>query len=329
MSVATIRLGIIGTGRIARDFATGLRDAPDVELAAVGSRSQATADSFAAEFGAPRRYASYEELADDPELDLVYIATPHSLHRDNSLMCVDAGKGVICEKPFAINANEARDVIERARERGLFLMEAMWTRYIPAVVEFRRLLTEDAIGNVQLMVAGGAFMPAFDPDFYLFNRELGGGVLLDAGVYLISMASMVFGPPATIRAVGSIGTSGVDEHEAMLLGHENGAIANCYVSLRAKASPEMTVYGERGRIRLHAPIFAPRRMTVSIDGEPDDVREYQFPGNGYQFEAIEAARCIRAGKTESEVMPLDETLRIMETMDEIRRQLGVTYPMEN
>lgn len=326
--MAAIRLGIIGTGRIAHDFATDLAEVPDIELSAVGSRSQASADRFAAEFDVPRAHPSYAELAHDPHLDLVYIATPHSLHRANSLLCLDAGKSVICEKPFAINADEAGVVIDRARERGLFLMEAMWTRYVPSVVEFRKLLADGAIGDVQLMVAGGAFMPQFDPDFYLFNRELGGGVLLDAGVYLVSIASMVFGPPTDIRAVGSVSASGVDEHEAILLEHGNGAIANCYVSLRAKASPEMTVYGDRGRIRLHPPIFAPRRMTVSVDGEPDDVRDFPFPGNGYQFEAIEAARCLGAGRTESEAMPLDETLNIMQTMDEIRRQLGVTYPME-
>jgi len=323
-----LRLGILGTGRIAHDFASGLRDARSVELSAIGSRSQETADRFAAEFDVPQSFSSYEALAAESDVDVIYIATPHAMHRDNSLLCLDAGKGVICEKPFAINAREAKDVIERAREQRLFLMEAMWTRYIPAIVTLRQLLADDAIGNVQLMIAGGAFMPAFDPDFYLFDRNLGGGVLLDAGVYLVSMASMVFGTPKKISAVGSIGATGVDEHDAILLEHDNGAIANLYVSLRAKASPELTVLGDRGRIRVHAPVFAPRQLTVSIDGEPDEVREFPFAGNGYQFEALEAARCIGSGLTESEVMRLDETLGIMQTMDEIRRQLGVTYPME-
>ncbi|MGI9344595.1 MAG: Gfo/Idh/MocA family protein, partial [Gammaproteobacteria bacterium] len=299
-----------------------------VELHAVGSRARESAASFASEFDVPRSHASYVALADDPDVDVVCVATPHSLHRDNSLLCLDAGKGVICEKPFALNAREAADAIARARERRLFLMEAMWTRYVPAVVALRELLADDVIGNVQLMIGGGAFMPAYDPDFYLFDRRLGGGVLLDAGVYLVSMASMVFGSPTKISAAGSIGATGVDEHDAILLEHANGAIATLYISLRAKASPELTLLGDRGSIRIHAPIFAPRQLTISIDGKADETREFPFAGNGYQFEAIEAARCIRAGLTESDVMPLDETLSIMQTMDEVRRHIGMTYPQE-
>ena len=283
---------------------------------------------FASEYDIPRSHASYDALADDPGIDLVYVATPHSLHRDHSLLCLDAGKGVICEKPFALNAREAADAIVRARERRLFLMEAMWTRYVPAVVALRELLADDIIGNVQLMIGGGAFMPAYDPDFYLFDRRLGGGVLLDAGVYLVSMASMVFGSPTKISAAGSIGETGVDEHDAILLEHANGAIATLYVSLRAKASPEVTLLGDRGSIRIHAPIFAPRQLTISSDGKADETREFPFAGNGYQFEAVEAARCIRAGLTESDVMPLDETLSIMQTMDEVRRHIGMKYPQE-
>lgn len=326
--VEKVRIGILGTGRVAHDFAAGVREAKNIELIAVGSRSGEFANRFADEFDLPKQFSAYQELANDPEVDLVYIATPHAMHRENSLMCLDAGKAVICEKPFAINASEASSVIERAREKGLFLMEAMWSRYIPAIIKLRELLAENTLGNVQLMIAGGAYIPDFDSTFYLFRPELGGGVLLDSGIYLVSMASMIFGPPTKILAAGSIGESGVDEQETILLQHKNGAIATLYVSLKAKASPEFTLLGNRGRIFVHAPLFAPKKLTISTEGNMDETLELPFSGNGYQFEAMEAARCIDAGQTESDTMPLNETLSIMQTMDEIRRQLGVTYPME-
>ena len=324
-----VRLGILGTGNMAHQFAAGLQHAVNVELAAVGSRGRETADRFAREFGLQRQYSDYADLASDPEIDLVYVSTPHACHVQNTLMCLESGKAVICEKPFAINAGEARLMIDKARERQLFLMEAMWTRFIPSVIRLRELLAENTIGRVQLMIAGGAYMPAFDADAYLFRPDLGGGVLLDAGVYLVSMASMIFGPPRSILAAGSIGGNGTDEQVALLLQHENEAIANLYVSLRAKASPDLTLLGDRGRIYLHAPIFAPPALTVSLYGAPDEVLELPFAGNGYQFQAIEAANCMLAGQIESPVMLLDETLNIMQTMDAARAQLGLKYPMED
>jgi len=323
-----VRLGILGTGNMARAFAAGLRQAPNIELKAVASRAQASASKFAAEFAAPKSYPDYAALVADPDIDLVYIATPHSLHAENSLMCLEAGKAVLCEKPFAINATEAAQVVRKAREKNLFLMEAMWTRYLPSVVKLRELLAEGTIGNIQLMLAGGAFMPPFDPDAYLFRPDLGGGVLLDAGVYLVSMASMVFGSPTKVLAAGSKGQTGVDEHDAFVLEHANGAIASMYVSLRASASPDLTLLGDRGKIYLHAPVFAPPKLTLSIKGQPEQVLAFPYEGNGYQFQAIEAANCILAGRSESSLMPLDETLAILQTMDNIRRQLDLIYPME-
>ncbi|MDZ4729632.1 MAG: Gfo/Idh/MocA family oxidoreductase [Xanthomonadales bacterium] len=323
-----IRLGILGTGNMARAFATGLSQAHNIELLAVASRTQESAARFSGEFGVPRQYADYLSLAADPDIELVYIATPHSCHMQNSLMCLDAGKSVLCEKPFAINASETELVLNKARQKNLFLMEAMWTRYLPSVIKLRELLADGVIGNVQMLLAGGAFMPPFDPDAYLFRPELGGGVLLDAGVYLISMASMVFGAPSKVCAVGSKGQTGVDEHDAFVLEHDNGAIASMFVSLRANSSPDLTLLGDRGKIYLHAPVFAPPRLTLSLKGLPEQVLDFPYEGNGYHFQAIEAADCILAGRTESSIMPLSETLAIMQTMDEIRQQLDLTYPME-
>jgi len=322
-----LHIGVLGSGRMARSFATGLRETDKATLVAVGSRNMDTAKRFADDFGGSP-HATYEALADDQNVDLVYIATPHAMHSEHCLMCLDAGKAVLCEKPFAINAEQTRAVIERARKNKLFVMEAMWTRFLPAVRLLRELLAAEKIGEPNLLLAGGAFMPEYDPDFYLFRPDLGGGVLLDAGVYLVSMASMVFGPPEQTLATGTIGEYGVDDHDAMLLRHSNQAIANLYVSLKAKASPDFTIYGERGHIYAHPPVFAPSKLTVSVDGEADEVIELPISGNGYHYQVEEIARCMAAGKTQSDVMPLDETLQIMETMDEVRRQLGLRYPME-
>jgi predicted dehydrogenase len=323
-----INWGILGTGRIARSFAEALSHVNDADLIAVGSRNQNTATEFAKDFGIENAYSSYAEVSTNKDIDVVYIATPHSLHKDNVIMCLEAYKAVLCEKPFTINAKEAESIIRLARNNKLFLMEAMWTRYIPAITRLRELLAEDTIGNVQMMLAGGAFMPDFDPDFYLFNKELGGGVLLDAGVYLISMASMLFGKPKIIKAIAGMGKSGVDEHDAYLLEHDNGALANMYVSLRGRSSPDVTLIGSKGKIYLHPPIFCPAKITLSLYNGEETIIDLPFDGNGYQFQAVEVNRCLREGLIESELMPLDESFEIMQTMDEIRKQVGLKYPME-
>ncbi|MBT7951198.1 MAG: Gfo/Idh/MocA family oxidoreductase [Gammaproteobacteria bacterium] len=323
-----INWGILGTGRIARSFAEALSHVDDAKLLAVGSRNKNTATEFADEFNIENAYSSYGEVCANKDVDVVYIATPHSLHKDNVIMCLEANKAVLCEKPFTINASEAETIIKLARSKNLFLMEAMWTRYLPALNKLRELLEEDTIGDVQIMLAGGAFMPEFDPDFYLFNKELGGGVLLDAGVYLISMASMLFGKPKTIKAVAGMSKSGVDEHDGYLLEHDSGALASMYVSLRGQSSPDVTLIGSKGKIYLHPPIFCPSKITLNLYDGDETVIDLPFEANGYQFQAMEVNRCIREGLNESELMPLDESLEIMNTMDKIRKQIKLEYPME-
>lgn len=326
---APVRVGIVGTGRMADAFASSLPHASSVTLQGVASRTQDSANRFAARHGAVRAHAGLDALLDDDSVELVYIATPHALHCSEALRSLEAGKHVLCEKPFAINAGEARRMVSLARERGLFLMEAMWTRYLPATVRLRELMAEDVLGQLGIVVAGGAFIPPYDPDDYLFRPDLGGGVMLDAGMYLVSWASMLFGVPDRILASGRIGDHGVDEHDAVLLEHGDGGIAQLYVSLRARRAPDVLLIGEKGSIRMHPPVFAPQALTLSLAGEPERTESLPFDGPGYQFEAMEAAACIRSGRTESALMPLDETLSIMATLDEIRRQIGLSYPMEN
>ncbi len=323
-----IRWGIIGTGNISSQFARGLAVLPDAELVAVGSRARASAEAFAAKFDVPHRHASYEALARDPDVDAVYVGTPHSLHRANSMMCLQAGKAVLCEKPFAINAAEAEEVINLAREKGRFLMEAMWTRFLPLTKKVRELLATGEIGPVQMLAADLGFRARFDPKHRLFDPELGGGALLDVGIYPISLASMIFGSPTRIASMAHMGQTGVDEQAAVTLGYEEGQLAVLYTSIRTTTPKEAILMGTKGQIRIHAPMFVPSKLTLSVDGQDDQVIEMPFTGNGYNYEATEVMNCLRAGRLESELIPLDETLSIMRTLDAIRAQWGLKYPME-
>jgi predicted dehydrogenase len=326
--VTKIRWGILGTGRIAQTFARGLGVLPDAELVAVGSRSQATADSFGDTFNVPRRHASYAALAGDPDVDVVYVATPHSLHRDNSCLCLQAGKAVLCEKPFAINAAQAEEMIALARECGRFLMEAMWTRFLPVIEKVRHLLADGAIGEVRLLIADFGFDAPFDPQSRLFDPHLGGGALLDVGVYLVSLASMVFGSPARITSLAHLGETGVDEQAAITLGYDAGQLALLATAIRTRTPQDALLVGTGGQIRIHSKWWHPTALTLSIQGQQDQAFSLPFEGNGYYYEAAEVMDCLRAGKLESDVMPLDETLAIVQTMDEIRAQWGLRYPME-
>lgn len=324
----TIRWGILGTGNIAHQFARGLADTPDAALVAVGSRSAETAAAFGDEFDIPRRHASYADLAADDGVDAVYVATPHPFHKDNSILLLESGKAVLCEKPFTINAAEARAVVDVARERGIFLMEAMWTRYVPAVVRARELLAEGAIGEVRMVQADFGFRAGVNPEARLFNLALGGGALLDVGIYSLSMASMVLGPtPAEVVSTAQIGETGVDEQSAMLLRYPGGELAVLSCAVRTSTPVEARIIGTEGRILLHSPFFKCGALTVQRGGKEEHI-ELPLEGNGYNYEAAEVGRCLRAGLRESDVMPLDETLALMTLMDTIRAQWGLTYPME-
>jgi predicted dehydrogenase len=301
---------------------------PDAELTAVGSRSAEAGADFARRFGARRHHASYADLAADPDVDIVYIATPHSGHYPNVLLCLEAGKSVLCEKPFTLNATQARELVQLARERNLFLMEAMWTRFLPALAETRRLIAEGAIGELQFLMADFGFHKAFDPQHRLFDPERGGGALLDVGVYLVSLASMLFGPPAQITSLAHIGPSGVDERAALLFGYEGGRFAQLTTAITADTPQEATIVGSAGSIRLHAPWWKATGLTISSDGNEPQTLDAPYLGNGYTHEAMEAMRCLRSGEIESPLMPLDETVAVIETLDRVRADWGLRYPGE-
>ena len=263
-----VRWGILGTGHIASRFAEALSTLPDVRLLAVGSRRRATAEAFARRHRAERTYGSYVELAADPDLDIVYVASPHALHRDHSLLCLEAGKAVLCEKPFALNAREAREVVAAARTRGLFCMEAMWTRFLPTMRRLIELLDAGTIGEVRMVSAQLGFPSEPDPTSRLFDPALGGGALLDLGVYPLALASQLLGQPVDVASAATFGATGVDEQCALLLRYEGGRIASLGASLRNLAPNEAHIAGSTGEIRVHGPLNQPQALTVTPTPRP-------------------------------------------------------------
>jgi predicted dehydrogenase len=311
-----IRWGIIGTGGISSTFAADLELTDSGTVAAVGSRRRETAEAFGERFEVPNRHDSYEALVADPEVDAVYVGTPHPMHREDALLALRAGKHVLVEKPFTMNAAEAEELVAEARERGLFLMEAMWTRFLPHVREIRRLLAEGALGEIVTVTADHGQWFAEDRGFRLFAPELGGGALLDLGIYPVSFASMVLGEPSRIVALADPAFTGVDAQTSILLGYESGAHAVLACTLRAKSPTRAAIVGTDARIEIDGDFYAPSAFTlIPRDGEP---WYYEPPEElrGLRHEADEVARCIEAGELESPEMPLDETVAIMRILDQ-------------
>jgi predicted dehydrogenase len=310
-----LRWGVIGTGGIARAFTKDLELTDSGRVVAVGSRTREAADAFAEGLGVPNRHASYAALAADPEVDAVYVATPHPMHHPAALLALRAGKPALVEKPFTMTAAEARELVEVARAEGLFLMEAMWTRFLPHVAEIRRLLAEGALGRIVTVIADHGQWFAEDAGHRLFAPELGGGALLDLGIYPVSFASLVLGPPDRVVALRSEAFTGVDAQTSILLGHPGGAHAVITCTLSAKGPTRAAIVGTDARIEIGQRFYGPSGFDfIPREGEP---RRHEFPhtGGGLRHQADEVARCLAAGLTESPLMPLDETVSIMETMD--------------
>ncbi|NJO05538.1 MAG: Gfo/Idh/MocA family oxidoreductase, partial [Chloroflexaceae bacterium] len=260
---------------------------------------------------------------------VIYIATPHPLHYPDSLLCLQAGKAVLCEKPFTLNAREAADLIAYARQHQLFLMEAMWTRFLPVMAEVRRLLAVGAIGTVQMVEADFGFWAPYQMKSRLFDPALGGGALLDVGVYPLALASMVFGEqPQRIESVAKMGQTGVDEQSAAMLSYRGGGVAFILAATRTRTDQTATITGTAGSIHLPARWWCGQRLVLAQHGQRAEVIRAPMVGNGYSHEAIAVREAIQAGRIESDIMPLDETLGLLETMDTIRAQWGMVYPGE-
>ncbi|SFL80307.1 Predicted dehydrogenase [Paenibacillus sp. 1_12] len=323
-----IRWGILGPGGIANTFANELLHLPDAQIVAVGSRSQERADSFAAKHNIPHAYGSYDALIADPNVDIVYVATPHSEHKDNVLASLLAGKAVLCEKAFTVNASELEELILIARENKVFLMEAMWTRYLPAIHKVREWLASGVIGDVNMVDVRFGNRTKLNPTSRLFNPALAGGALLDVGIYCVSFISMIMGrPPSTIHSVARIGTTGVDEEFSALFGYEGRQMANLMAGLRLKTKHEAIIYGTDGEIRIPK-FWEAKTAVLSVYGKQEERFEDCGKAIGYMYEAAEAMRCLQQGKIESDIMPLDESLAIMRTLDALRGDWGMKYPFE-
>src|ERR1700744_4619714 len=294
MDGSPLRWGILGTGGIAHAFASDLRLTESGVVSAVGSRSRGSADRFANEFDIEGRHPSYESLVADPAVDVVYVATPHPMHRDNAILGLRAGKPVLVEKPFAMNAREAAEIVAVARETGLFAMEAMWTRFLPHIAVVRDWLAQDALGEIVTVTADHGQWFAEDPRFRLFAPELGGGALLDLGIYPVSFASMILGTPDRIAALIDPAFTGVDAQTSMVFGYESGAQAVLTCTLRAKSPTRAAIVGTDARIEIEGDFYAPAPVAlIPRDGDPTFI-ESVHEGRGLRHQADEVARRLAA-----------------------------------
>lgn len=317
------RWAILGTGAVANRFAKALANITDqAELVAVGSRTQDSAEKFAEVYGIPAAYGSYQEVADDPHVDIVYIGTPHPFHHRDSKMCLEAGKHVLCEKAFTMNADEAADLIKLAREKKLFLMEAMWTRFFPVHVKIRELLAEGVLGDLQGMVIHHNYMGLPElPDAY--PNQLGMGTFMDQAPYGMGFAFSILGPPLRTKGIGTFGDRGLNLQVSGVFEHEGGAITTWMASRTTYDVKDAVIFGSEGKIDVHDPWYKPTKMTVHLKGKDPEFIEFPLDGYvGYEYEAMEVMNCIQSGKLESEIMPLDESLAVLKTMDSMRKEWG-------
>ena len=352
----SIRWGILGTGNAADAFVRGLARVQGATVAAVGSRTLASAQAFAGRHAIGKTHDSYEALAADADIDVIYIATPANRHKDDCLLCINAGKAVVCEKPFALTANEARQVVDAAKAKRVFCMEAMWMRFMPLVQKAHAIIKEGAIGQVRMLTADFALPARIDPGSRWIDPARGGGALLDRGVYTISLAVYLLGEPTDVLASANMAPTGVDAESAAVLRFAGDATAILWSSFRTRGSNEAVIMGEKGRLRLGEPFYRPHRLRMETvpppapaDAAPNTdggglkqklkenavvqrvFRRVQpllrrpamdllqpIDGNGYSYEAREATRCLREGLTESPLMPLDETMQVMDVMDRVR-----------
>ena len=323
-----IKWAIMGTGTIASSFVKGLEFLEDAELYAVASRSIEKASEFGKMHGSKKCYGSYEEMVQDKEVDVVYIATPNNMHKENIILSLNNGKAVLCEKPLAINAKETEEVIKLAREKKLFLMEGMWTRFFPIMKKVQEWIDEDAIGKVRMVIADFGFRREGKLEERKASLERGGGALMDVGIYPIAFASWVFKKvPIDIKGIASLYETGVDEQSAMTLGYDGGQMASLACAINTPTSKEARIIGNKGTI-LIPEFFKATSATLSvIDKEPVTVN-MPLEGNGYNYEAAAVMECIRNNKLECSAISLDESLSTMRIMDELRNQYGIVFPTE-
>jgi predicted dehydrogenase len=318
--------GIIGLGKIAHRFADDLLLIPNARLHAVASSSTDRAREFAQKYKVPYAYGNYNDITKVPGLDAIYIASAHTSHCAHTLLCLKNNIPVLCEKPFAMNAVEVEQMIGLAMEKQTFLMEAMWTRFLPTTIKVLEMIQSGMIGEVLSLKADFGFQGTFNPDRRLFNADLGGGSLLDVGIYPVFLSLLLFGKPDSIKAMATIGVTNVDENCGMLLSYGEEKMAMLYSSIITETPTEAYIFGEKGCIRINGRWHEATSVTVLLhDQEPKDYF-FEFHSTGYRYEAEEVMRCVGAGKLESDILPLQFSRNLMELLDQIRLEAGIFYP---
>lgn len=325
--IKEMRWGILSTGLIADQFTRDVQRLSDHKVVAVGSRSLEKANEFADRFSIKNRHGSYLELFNNPEVDGIYVATHHPLHARDTIAALSAGKPVLCEKPFAMSYEETKAMVDKAREKNLLLMEAMWARYLPHMVRIREIINSGVLGEIISVRADHGQWFKLDPEFRLFKPELGGGALFDLGIYVVSFASMVLGTPERVTARSTKAFTGVDGQTSIILEYKSGAQAILTATNLAATPNRALIVGREARIEIDRTFYAPTTFRViNNKDEIIDGWDKKYVGHGLREEAAEFARCLRSGEKESPMMPLAETLSIMKTLDEVKSQIGLTFP---
>jgi predicted dehydrogenase len=324
----TYNWAILGLGTIAHKFVDSLALLPQARLHAVASRSLSKAQAFATRYGATHAVGSYEQLLEVPGIDVVYIATPHSEHYAHTLLCLHAGLPVLCEKAFALNAAQAQAMTTLARQQRVFLMEAFWTRFFPAITKAMELVQAGAIGEVKHLVADFGFAAPYLPEGRLFNPALAGGSLLDIGVYPLFISKLFLGEPRTVRAVATMAETGVDVNCALVLAYASGATASLFSTLAATTDNQCILYGTKGQLQLLGRFHAPSGVRLLLAGEEPQEIPCEKQGLGYHYEAAHVQQCLEQGLLESPLLPLSFSFELMQLLDAVRAQIGLRYPGE-
>ena len=323
-----IKWGIVAPGHIAEKFAADLALAPGAELHAVASRSLDRAQAFAQKFGAAHAYGSYEAMTACPGLDVVYVASPHSGHCGHTLLFLEKNIPVLCEKPLAVNSAQVQRMVEAARCNGVFLMEAIWTRFLPSFEKTLEIIDSQQLGPLKIIRADFGINKAFDPQHRLFDPALAGGSLLDVGIYPVFLAVQLWGRPTEIKAQALFGPTGTDDLCGMLLRYPEGRMALLDSAVVADTPTEGFVYGENGHLQLHRRFHEAQSVSLNLNDGTSAHFDTPLTGHGYFHEILHVQECLRQGRAESPKLPLDFSLELMETLDAIRREIGLKYPLE-
>jgi predicted dehydrogenase len=326
MDKQTINWAILGLGKIAQKFAHDLSLHPHATLQAVASRSEEKARTFANKFNVKSAYSSYEALVQDSMVDIIYIATPHAMHKEHSLLCLKHGKAVLCEKPMGLNEQQSQSIVDAATQQKLFFMEGLWTRFIPATQKVLDLIKDGAIGSPVLLTADFGFSADFQPNHRLFNPKLGGGALLDIGLYPIYLSQLIFGEPTQTQAMARFSSTAVDLSCNILLNHQDEAKSILFATLEANTPTEATIYGTKGHLKLQSRFHHSQQLQL-VKG--DEITEFDIPytGLGYYHEIEEVHRCLQNGLQESVLLPHSQSLALSRTLDKVKEAIGLHHPI--